>query len=435
MMLDAATVPEEKDEEDECMMADAATVPEQDRATPPCPHFGPCGGCQLQHLTYPAQLALKAARLTTLLAATNLMLPEVQLHASPPLNYRNRIRLTLAETSGQLRAGYLTANPQQPLTNNQPTFLPITQCPIGAPILWRTAETLLTILNDNPAPWLRNQQFKLDQLEPFTTADESTLQFTLYLRTAAKSLPNQLTAAFTSLCEALQTAIPQLTGASIAILPIASNTRSRRNEIPRPGPSWGAPGLLYTVPPTPTNHRPATDNGQPTTDWVPRGAFFQINRFLIPKLLSIATAGRSGHLAFDLYAGVGLFSRALARSFTRVTAVEIADPAAAALAATKLPNLHAVKATTLDFLRSAVVDRDRPDLIVLDPPRTGAGIEVCALLARIAAPTLVYVSCSPETLPADLVTLAASGYAVAELHLLDLFPQTNHIETVAVLTR
>jgi 23S rRNA (uracil1939-C5)-methyltransferase len=111
------------------------------------------------------------------------------------------------------------------------------------------------------------------------------------------------------------------------------------------------------------------------------------------------------------------------------------SPASSALAATGLVNLRAVKATTLDFLRAAVVERDRPDLIVLDPPRSGAGPEVCELLARIAAPTLIYVSCSPETLPADLATLAASGYRIDALHLLDLFPQTTHIETVAILTR
>ena len=99
------------------------------------------------------------------------------------------------------------------------------------------------------------------------------------------------------------------------------------------------------------------------------------------------------------------------------------------------PNLRAVKATTLDFLRSAVTQRDRPDLVILDPPRTGAGPEICELLGRIAPPTLIYVSCSPETLPADLNTLATAGYRVAELHLLDLFPQTTHIETVAILTR
>jgi 23S rRNA (uracil1939-C5)-methyltransferase len=414
----------------------SATVDEQDRATPPCPHFGPCGGCQLQQLTYGAQVALKTARLRALLAATGLALPELQVLPSPPLGYRNRIRLTLSEVGGQMRAGYLTSDTQDAAGKSRPDFLPITQCPIAAPILWQAAEALLARLNERSALWLRNQQCKLDQLELFTAADESALQFTLYVRTAAKALPREIGASFEALCEALQGDVPELSGASIAMLPLASSTRSRRNESARQGSSWGAPGLLYAVRQIAAgSHHAATDKPQSTTSWVPRGAFFQVNRFLIPKLLDLVAAGRSGGLAFDLYAGVGLFARALARNFERVVAVEIAEPAATALAATKLPNLHAVKAMTLDFLRVAAVDRDRPELIVLDPPRTGAGAEVCGLLARIAAPTLVYVSCSPEALAADLVTLAASGYAVAEMHLLDLFPQTNHVETVAVLTR
>ena len=408
-------------------------------AVPPCPHFGPCGGCQLQHLAYPAQLAAKAARLRTLLAATGLQLPEPQLHASPPLAYRNRIRLTLAEVSGQLRAGYLTSAPPE-TSNLEPrtlnlAFLPIAQCPIAAPILWRATEALLAELNQRAGPWLKRAPFTLDQLELFTTANQSHLQISLFVRTSAKTLPAKLAAAFNALCEALRAHIPQLAGAGIYLLPTRS-ARSRRAEQPRPGPTWGSPGLTYSIP----SLEPRTSNLEPQSYWVPRTAFFQINRFLLPELVSLVSpdpvaANRAGQSAWDLYAGVGLFSRALAPHFPRVTAVEIAEPAFTALAQTKLPNLHAVKATTLDFLRTAVLQRDRPDRIVLDPPRTGAGPEVCALLARIAAPTLIYVSCSPETLPSDLHTLAASGYRVAQLHLLDLFPQTTHIETVAILTR
>jgi 23S rRNA (uracil1939-C5)-methyltransferase len=409
-------------------MIDIATYQAEDRTTPPCPHFGPCGGCQLQQLTYPAQLALKSDRLRTLLGATDLALPAMQVHASPPFGYRNRIRLTLGEVAGRLRAGYLT-NEGRETTKEPPSFLPITQCPIAASILWRTTEAMLAQMNLSAAAWLRSPQFKLDQLELFTTADESSLQFTLFIRTAAKNVPTSLASAFTALCEAILQSIPELTGATISVLPTASSTRSRRNEIPRPGPVWGASGLLYPIPLL------VAGGAQPTTCWVPRGAFFQVNRFLIPELLALVTSGRSGALAFDLYAGVGLFSRVLAQAFGRVVAVEAAEPAASALGATKLSNLFAVKATTLDFLSSAVVDRGRPDLIVLDPPRTGAGTEVCGLLARLAAPTVVYVSCSPETLPGDLATLAAAGYGVSELHLFDLFPQTNHIETVVILTR
>jgi 23S rRNA (uracil1939-C5)-methyltransferase len=429
----------------------SAAMQAQDRADPPCPHFGSCGGCQLQHLTYATQLSDKAAQLRALLEATGLKLPELQLHRSPPLVYRNRIRLTLAEVDGQLCAGYIRSLASHGDSNsttrlghtewyvfpeaglgveeglepvsipNGISFLPIRECPIAALILWRATEALLALLNQSPSTWLRNSHHRLDQLELFTTADESRLQLTLYLRTAAKTLPAKLITAFTALCEALRIGVPELSGAGIALLPALSKQRSRRAEQPRPGPSWGSPGLIYRV--------------AETDYWVPRGAFFQVNRFLLPELLAPVTANRTGQLAFDLYAGVGLFSRPLAAHFTQVTAVEIAESAISALAATKLTNLRAVKATTLDFLRTAVIERERPDLVVLDPPRSGAGPEVCALLARISAHTLVYVSCSPETLPTDLKTLAASGYTLAKLHLFDLFPQTTHIETVAVLTR
>jgi 23S rRNA (uracil1939-C5)-methyltransferase len=384
-------------------------------AIPPCPHFGPCGGCQLQDLAYASQLEQKGTRMRALLEATGLALPEIELHPSPPLGYRNRVRFTLGEVDGQLRAGYLSA----PQPNQKPAFLPIAQCPIAAPLLWRGTQSLIELVNQRASVWLRRAPFQFDQLELFTSADESQLQISVIVRTSARHLPAKFTAELASLCESLRNQVPELAGAGMLLLPPRS-TRSRRIEQPRSGPQWGRPGLNYQM-----------ESG--LIYWVPRGAFFQVNRFLLPKLVDLVAGGRTGQLAWDLYAGVGLFTTALAPRFARITAVEIAEPAFTALAGRRLPNRHSVKDTALDFLRSAVLQRDRPDLIVLDPPRTGAGPEVCGLLGRIAAPALVYVSCSPETLPSDLTTLADAGYLVAELHLLDLFPQTDHIETVAIL--
>jgi 23S rRNA (uracil1939-C5)-methyltransferase len=420
----------------------ATHISESARATPPCPHFGPCGGCQLQNLTYDAQLTQKADRLRALMeqqglsfrsvedGSASLPLPALQLHPSPPLAYRNRIRLTLSDINCELRAGYLTSKPDssnlEPRTANL-GFLPITQCPIAAPILWTATEALLALFQERRNLWIDRAPFSLDQVELFTTADESQLQISLIVRTSAKHLPKRFTAELASFCDTLKLQIPALTGAGILILPPRSQ-RSRRIEQPRPGPTWGSPGLTYSL-------EPRTPNLEPLTYWVPRGAFFQVNRFLLPELLTLVTANRSGKLAWDLYAGVGLFTKALAPNFSSVVAVEAADPSFTALTSGKLPNRQAVKDTTLDFLTSAVLQRERPDFIVLDPPRTGAGREVCELLGRVAAPTLVYVSCSPETLPADLATLTASGYSVDQLHLVDLFPQTAHIETVAILTR
>ena len=145
------------------------------------------------------------------------------------------------------------------------------------------------------------------------------------------------------------------------------------------------------------------------------------------------TTSRQGSLAWDLYAGVGLCSRALSRTFQQVVAVEAA--ATDLSRSFKGPGKRTVEATTVEFLRSAVVQRERPELIVMDPPRAGVGAEVCTLLARVSVPEIVYVSCDPGTLARDLRALAASGYTIAELHMVDMFPQTFHLETVAFLRK
>jgi 23S rRNA (uracil1939-C5)-methyltransferase len=179
---------------------------------------------------------------------------------------------------------------------------------------------------------------------------------------------------------------------------------------------WGKASLMYR----------AADAGYR----VDHGAFFQVNRWLVDALVERATAGLSGALAWDLFAGVGLFARKLAQSFGRVVAVESAPAAAGALAA----NLEgtpgqAVCLSTLEFLRRNRTG-ERPDVIVIDPPRTGLGADITALIAEIAPPALVYVSCDPATLARDLRALLASGYRIESMTLADLFPQTFHLETV-----
>ena len=211
--------------------------------------------------------------------------------------------------------------------------------------------------------------------------------------------------------------IPELVGAGVLV--IEAPARNRKALRTKPGSTWGTDGLNYLA------------AGE--SYWVSRGAFFQVNRFLVDKLVQLATEGRSGAVAWDLFAGVGLFSQALARRFERVVAVEAA---ADDLKRTfKGDGRVAVSATTVEFLRRAVLERERPDLIVMDPPRAGVGAEVCALLARLRAPEMVYVSCDPTTLGRDLKAMVDSGYSLAELHLADLFPQTFHQEAVVVLQR
>jgi 23S rRNA (uracil1939-C5)-methyltransferase len=173
---------------------------------------------------------------------------------------------------------------------------------------------------------------------------------------------------------------------------------------------------------------------------VDHGAFFQVNRWLVDALVDCVTDGYGGGLAWDLFAGVGLFARRLARQFGRVIAVESAPAAIDALVQNLAgTSATAVKAASFEFLHSArnteQPDLVVPDLIVVDPPRTGLGAEITELLVQIAASAMVYVSCDPATLARDLRSLIDAGYAIEQITLADLFPQTFHMETVVRLRR
>ncbi|MGO9574272.1 MAG: RsmD family RNA methyltransferase, partial [Terriglobales bacterium] len=151
------------------------------------------------------------------------------------------------------------------------------------------------------------------------------------------------------------------------------------------------------------------------------------------------TGNASGDVALDLYAGVGLFSAALSRSFHHILGVEASQTAYADLVQNVPANVKAVGARTEDFLGSDYLRsrpvRKSPDLVVLDPPRTGAGKAVIRSLVELRAPRVRYVSCDPATLARDLVPLLAAGYHIEEAHLFDLFPETFHIESVMLLAR
>jgi 23S rRNA (uracil1939-C5)-methyltransferase len=170
-------------------------------------------------------------------------------------------------------------------------------------------------------------------------------------------------------------------------------------------------------------------------DFVVSGqSFFQVNRFLTPQLSQLALGGAKGTLAWDLYAGVGLFSLPLARRFERVVAVEGGKSAAADLKANakraRLP-VAAIQQQTEAFLADA---DGRPDFVLADPPRSGLEKSTAERLLAIGAPEMAIVACDPATLARDLAILAA-GYEIAEVTMVDLFPQTFHIETVVRLRR
>jgi 23S rRNA (uracil1939-C5)-methyltransferase len=166
---------------------------------------------------------------------------------------------------------------------------------------------------------------------------------------------------------------------------------------------------------------------------VSRNSFFQVNRFLAERLVETVLGDSTGETALDLFAGVGLFSLALARRFGSVTAVESGVSAHRDLefnAARAGVKIDAHRANAEDYLAS--LDR-APDLMVLDPPRSGLGRPIVRELLRLKGRDVAIVSCDPSTLARDLRPLLDGGYKIQSVKLVDLFPQTYHLETVTRL--
>jgi 23S rRNA (uracil1939-C5)-methyltransferase len=156
-------------------------------------------------------------------------------------------------------------------------------------------------------------------------------------------------------------------------------------------------------------------------------SFFQVNRFLLPRLAELAIGEAGGAMAWDLYAGAGLFSLPLARRFERVVAVEAGRSAADLRHNAKRVDVAAEQ--TEVFLAKA---KTAPDFALADPPRAGLGKGVTARLAELHPPVLVIVACDPATLARDLAALQPV-YEIERITLVDLFPQTFHLETIVRL--
>ena len=367
-----------------------------ERIAPACPHFGACGGCHYQHAGYETQLALKQAILRETLQRGGVQPPnEIAVLAAGPWHYRNRIRLAF-DAAGN--PGYRGRRSH--------SVVAISECPIAAPLLIEATAAFAEVARQFvPA-------FRPTEVALFCDAAETALLASVFTASPAKTR-------FEDLAHALRERIPSLQGAELVVE--GREGKQTQAQPFRTVAQWGATSLTYRV--AGLDYR------------VGHGAFFQVNRWLVDALVEHVAAGHRGALAWDLFAGVGLFARCLAASFARVVAVESAPAATQSLAA----NLEgttgtAVRTATLDFLRRSRGDV-RPDLIVVDPPRAGLGPEITALFAAIAAPALVYVSCDPATLARDLRALLASGYAIHSITLADLFPHTFHLETVVHLRR
>jgi 23S rRNA (uracil1939-C5)-methyltransferase len=395
-----------------------------DRVEARCPYFRQCGGCHYQHIRYDKQLQFKAEILReTIQRIAKVELPsEIQLHSSPPWNYRNRTRLRM-RTTPEFALGYFRFGSHE--------FLPVRECPISSPLLNDVMARLLTLggLNCPDA---------VEDIELFADAEDKSLLAWAYCGRDADR--NELL----NWAEALQRELPEVIGitffSSISSRQ-PSHERSKRSSSRQKQSDQKPSDDEEPIDQLRLAHAGANAIWYRTKHHeyrVSPGAFFQVNRYLIDDLISVVTGNSRGEVALDLYAGVGLFSAVLARNFHHIFGVEASPTSYADFVQNVPANVKAICAATEEYLRGGLLGplrKKRPDLVVLDPPRAGAGKKVINSLLELRAPLIRYVSCDPATLARDLVPLLGAGYHVQEAHLFDLFPETFHIETVMLLAR
>ncbi|MEO6593201.1 MAG: class I SAM-dependent RNA methyltransferase [Planctomycetota bacterium] len=358
-------------------------APGPGRVTPRCQHFGECGGCQFQHVDYATQVAAKSEFVRDALTRTGgFDWPQpIVVHHAQPWGYRTRTQLKLLATSGERSDGK-----QGRLSR-------------------------------------KDRRAKLD-------ADAASA-----VGTEASPAKLGFHSAFThSVVDVQQCPVlaPELeqglasVRAAIATLPPRDWPYQIDAACGEGGASWAPelPGLRKDL----VEHRVLGFRFL-----IEPECFFQGNRHLVEQLVAGAIGDERGELAFDLYAGVGLFSLPLSRRFARVTAVED-ERRATTLGRVNVKtngcdNVTYLRATTEQFLRD---NKERPDLVLMDPPRLGAKPAI-KLLLKLQAKRIVYVSCDPQTLARDLRQLVDGGYELEQVEGYDMFPQTFHVEAIARL--
>jgi len=351
--------------------------PSPHRVDPPCPHFGPgrCGGCQWQHIAYQAQLEFKAAVVGDQLARLG-RLPDAPVKrtipSASPWRYRNHVQFAASDDG---RLGFVATDGRR--------VEAIEVCYLLHPLL----EELFAAL-DLELPGLR----RLSLRAGVNTGDQMII-----FETHGDEPP------------ALESDLP------VSCVLLLSD---------------GTPVNLIG-----SNYITEVVAGRRFR--ISATSFFQVNTAAAEELVRVVgeyldPAG--GETLLDAYCGVGTFALSLADQVGHVIGIEedagaVAD---ARLNAMKLANVEFIEGSVEEFLPQ--LDR-RIDLAVLDPPRQGCKPEALAALIELAPRRIVYVSCDPATLARDARRLADGGYQLMEVQPVDMFPQTYHIETVALWER
>ena len=386
--------------------------PSPARVAPVCPGFGRCGGCVWQHLAYPAQLAAKHARLAAALA----QVPSVATGAveiapvrpSPELTgYRNKGKYVVGQAGDHLVLGAYAPRSHH--------LVDTLGCRVVAPII------------DEVATWARGAAEQAGLIAYDERARTGELRYVIVREAAGDVMVVLVVAPRTPRAKLDRVASALANHPAVHSLVTVENDRRDGAIVPS-----GASATVLL------GHGHLVEQLAGIAVDVGAGEFLQVNRAqaaaMYARVTELAEA-RPGLQAIDLFAGLGGIGLHLARAGATVIAVEIDRDAVAQLRrAAQRANL-ALTAIAGDVGEIRGQLGARPDVVVVNPPRKGLSPGARAFLAELAAPVIVYVSCGPEALGRDLITLAGHGYAPDMIEPFDLMPGTAQVETIVRLRR
>jgi len=364
------------------------------RIAPQCPYFGICGGCQLQHLSYDAQLSFKRQWVEDALrkigGLANIVVPPV-IPSQQQWGYRRRINLTLRPNGKFFESGYVGADKQ--------SIVNISQCPIFVP----SSDPIIATLQKNIGMLLcaGPEEGKV------TILKKNDTQYIVHFN--FKKMPENMQEVSLKLMQECTSIIGILATSARKTLQFGSLDNSLKID-----------NLKF--------------------DFSPR-AFIQNHpeqSVNIYQAIESVVKEYSPRQILDLYCGIGISSCLLAKQGFSVTGVE-ANSEAIRLAErngkqNKLASARFVVATVEAFLEKKKESNDPvEDLTIMNPPREGLSPVVTQALLDRRSKVIIYVSCMPSTLARDLKQLCAGGYTVEKVQSYDMFPQTVHVETVATL--
>ncbi|MBF0525257.1 MAG: class I SAM-dependent RNA methyltransferase [Deltaproteobacteria bacterium] len=375
--------------------------PSPQRVIPGCPVFGQCGGCQWQHIDSAFQhLIKKDLVIDALTRIGKLNLPE-EINLTPaasPRHYRHRLRLQVRGQGGQRRWGFFVPRSH--------VLIPITDCLLANSLVNQIIQEVSQYLPDLPG------DDSLKEIEIVSSPEEG--QGVVLCRFTPGARPGHKTAwaRIADACPSVK-AVVVATGDRIMIVPGLEA------------------GLRYTF---------TVENDQTKNDLTYRlqpGVFTQsnlgMNQELINLVVTLAQV-RPGDTVWDLFCGAGNLSLPLALTAGQLTGVEF-SPAAIQNAdynagTNGLGNCRFLVGRVDKFLAGSRQRTGRPAIVVLDPPREGAS-GLGRQMDKIRPDRIIYVSCNPATLARDAAHLYKAGYRLSRLEVLDMFPQTHHVETIA----